>query len=200
MVNVLAAEVNRSTGIRSHIALSEPARRKGGKSLSPAGWIMATYTLTTGTDTIVDTSGNDTVYATAATLNAGDRLTGGGGIDTLALYDTGIFPVDALATFTGCARITFNNDTTSESQLRLGNQAISVIGPSLKPSGVAFTRGQSGAWTPIGAEQIAGACSFAADTPKRDGYIRTRSTNRTNTTASDAAHPAGHSSFRGNDQ
>jgi hypothetical protein len=67
---------------------------------------MATYTLTTGTDTIVDTSGNDTVYATAATLNAGDRLTGGGGIDTLALYDTGIFPVDALATFTGCARIT----------------------------------------------------------------------------------------------
>ena len=38
---------------------------------------MATYELTTGNDTVVGTSGNDTVYASATTLNAGDQLTGG---------------------------------------------------------------------------------------------------------------------------
>ena len=85
---------------------------------------MATYTLTTGNDTIVGTSGDDTVYATAATLNAGDRLTGGGGSDTLALYNSGTFRLDQLASFTGFANVTLNNDTSSQSELYLGSQAV----------------------------------------------------------------------------
>ena len=38
---------------------------------------------------------------TAATLNSGDSLTGGAGTDALALYGSGTFRVDQLATFTG---------------------------------------------------------------------------------------------------
>ena len=62
---------------------------------------MATFTLTTGTDTVLGSAADDMVNATAATLNAGDSLAGGGGIDTLALVDSGTFHVDQLASFTG---------------------------------------------------------------------------------------------------
>jgi hypothetical protein len=111
---------------------------------------MATYGLTRGNDTIVGTSGNDTLYATATTLN---QLTGGGGTYTLALYNSGSFHVDQLASFTG-----------------------------------------------FDCEEICAVETSTSDTSRRGGYIRTRLTNRTNTTASDAAHPGGHSSYRGNDQ
>ncbi|MET4156387.1 hypothetical protein ABIC08_009335, partial [Bradyrhizobium sp. RT9b] len=35
---------------------------------------MTTYTLTTGTDTIVGTSNDDTINGTAATLNSADQI------------------------------------------------------------------------------------------------------------------------------
>ena len=54
---------------------------------------------------------DDTVNGTAATLNAGDRLTGGAGNDVLALYGSGTFHVDQLAIFTGFSIITLNNFT-----------------------------------------------------------------------------------------
>jgi hypothetical protein len=38
---------------------------------------MANFTLTTGSDTFVGGPATNTVYGTAATLNAGDSLTGG---------------------------------------------------------------------------------------------------------------------------
>ena len=56
---------------------------------------------------------DDTVYATAATLNAGDSLTGGAGTDVLALVGSGTFRVDQLATFTGFERIRLDNATNS---------------------------------------------------------------------------------------
>ena len=62
---------------------------------------MANFTLTAGADTVVGSAADDTVYATAATLNAGDSLTGGAGTDVLALVGSGTFRVDQLATFTG---------------------------------------------------------------------------------------------------
>jgi hypothetical protein len=40
---------------------------------------MANFTLTAGADTVAGGAADDTVYATAATLNAGDSLTGGAG-------------------------------------------------------------------------------------------------------------------------
>src|SRR5262245_7939149 len=94
---------------------------------------MANFTLTTGTDTFVGDADDDTVnvfqdFNTAATLTAGDSLTGGAGTDTLALYGSGIFRVDQLATFTGFETIALNNFTTDYAHLYLGNQSISVTG------------------------------------------------------------------------
>ena len=58
---------------------------------------MTDFSLTTGNDTIVTPSSGSTVYATAGTLNAGDSLTGGAGIDVLQLVGSGTFRVDQLA-------------------------------------------------------------------------------------------------------
>src|SRR4051794_17527342 len=60
--------------------------------------------LTTGSDVVNGTDGDDTVNGTLSTLNAGDRLVGGAGIDTLVLItgaNGGTFRIDQLATFTG---------------------------------------------------------------------------------------------------
>ena len=86
------------------------------------------FTLTTGSDTVTGTAGNDTVNGTAATLNSGDSLTGGAGTDTLALYGSGTFRVDQLATFTGFESITLNNFTSGAATLYLGSQSIAVTG------------------------------------------------------------------------
>ena len=89
---------------------------------------MADFTLTTGSDTVTGTDGNDTVNGTAATLNSGDSLTGGAGTDTLALYGSGTFRVDQLATFTGFESITLNNFTSDCANLYLGSQSVAVTG------------------------------------------------------------------------
>ena len=87
---------------------------------------MADFTFTSGADTVVGGPADDTVYATAATLNAGDSLTGGAGTDVLALAGSGDFYIDQLATFTGFERITLDNATNSFAQLSLGSQPIEV--------------------------------------------------------------------------
>ena len=89
---------------------------------------MADFTLTTGADTVTGTAADDTVNGTAATLNSGDSLTGGAGTDTLALYGSGTFRVDQLATFTGFEIITLNNFTSVCGDLYLGSQSIAVTG------------------------------------------------------------------------
>ena len=66
------------------------------------------------------------MYATAATLNAGDSLTGGAGTDVLALVGSGTFRVDQLATFTGFERIRLDNATNYSASLTLGSQPIEV--------------------------------------------------------------------------
>jgi hypothetical protein len=68
------------------------------------------------------------VNGTAATLNSGDRLSGGAGTDVLALYGSGDFRVDQLATFTGFESITLNNFTSGGASLYLGSQSIAVTG------------------------------------------------------------------------
>ena len=89
---------------------------------------MAIISLTVGADTVVGGAADDTVNGTAATLNAGDSLTGGAGTDTLALYGTGEFRVDQLATFTGFESITLNNGSGYGAHLYLGSQSVAVIG------------------------------------------------------------------------
>src|SRR5262249_45107402 len=63
---------------------------------------------------------------TAATLNAGDSLTGGAGTDVLALVGNGNFRIDQLASFIGFESIRLDNATNSTSYLTLGGQAIEV--------------------------------------------------------------------------
>jgi hypothetical protein len=87
---------------------------------------MANLSLTADADTVVGGAADDTVYATAATLNAGDSLTGGAGTDVLALIGSGTFRVDQLASFTGFERITLDNATNSFAYLSLGSQPIEV--------------------------------------------------------------------------
>src|SRR4051794_8232892 len=87
---------------------------------------MANFTLTAGTDTVVGGAADDTVYATAATLNAGDSLTGGAGTDVLVLVGSGTFRVDQVATFTGFESIKVSNATASTAFLTLGSQPIEV--------------------------------------------------------------------------
>jgi hypothetical protein len=87
---------------------------------------LAIFTLTTGPDTFVGDPGGNTVYATAATLNSGDSLTGGAGTDVLVLIGTGTFRIDQLATFTGFEQIKLDNETTSFANVTLGSQPIEV--------------------------------------------------------------------------
>src|SRR6478672_4085506 len=87
---------------------------------------MANFTLTVGADTVAGDAADDTAYGTAATLNAGDSLTGGAGTDVLQLVGSGTFRVDQVGTFTGFERIALNNATNSFAQLTLGSQPIKV--------------------------------------------------------------------------
>jgi hypothetical protein len=87
---------------------------------------MFAYSLTPGIDTVVMPSSGGTVYATAATLNAGDSLTGGGGVDILELIGAGTFRVDQLADFSGFQNITLDNATSSYAFLALGGQPVEV--------------------------------------------------------------------------
>jgi Ca2+-binding RTX toxin-like protein len=60
-------------------------------------------------DTFVGGAGANTVYGTAATLNAGDSLTGGSGNNVLELIGSGSFYVSQLASFTGFQSIKLDN-------------------------------------------------------------------------------------------
>ncbi|WP_441279892.1 Ig-like domain-containing protein [Bradyrhizobium sp. 63_E2_N1_3] len=82
---------------------------------------MTTYTLTTGTDTIVGTSNDDTINGTAATLNSADQIDGGAGYDTLALFGAGSFDLSALAQFLGMEEVDLVNITGGQSNLTLAN-------------------------------------------------------------------------------
>ena len=85
-----------------------------------------TINLTTANDTILTPSSGSIVYATAATLNAGDSLTGGTGIDVLELVGSGTFNVGQLAHFTGFEALKLDNVTNSFASLTLGGQPIKV--------------------------------------------------------------------------
>ena len=61
-----------------------------------------------------------TLFTTAATLNAGDSLTG------TALIGSGTFNVGQLASFTGFESIRTDNATNSFANLTLGSQPIEV--------------------------------------------------------------------------
>ena len=78
--------------------------------------------LTTGNDLVNSSSPNLVVNASAATLNNVDQLTASSGSGTLALYGSGVFRVDQLATFSGFSTITLSNyPYRTSAELYLGN-------------------------------------------------------------------------------
>ena len=85
---------------------------------------MTVFTLTTGVDTFVGGPGANTVYGTAATLSAGDSLTGGSGSNVLQLIGSGTFDLSQLANFTGFQSIKLDNPTTGFASLILNNQPV----------------------------------------------------------------------------
>ncbi len=75
--------------------VSSPTAIQNVINSSPASTTGQTYTLTTGVDTILGTSGNDTINGllagtggTGATLTALDSIDGAGGLNTLNITDT----------------------------------------------------------------------------------------------------------------
>src|ERR1700681_2313642 len=82
---------------------------------------MATFTLTTGADTFVGTSADETVDGTSATLNPSDSLDGGGGYNVLALYGGGTFDLSSLVQFTNFQEVDVTNITGGQSDLTLRN-------------------------------------------------------------------------------
>ena len=85
--------------------------------------------LTSSNDTFSGTSGDDTVYATSASvLNPGDRLDGGAGYDTLGLFGAGTFDLTTLAQFIGFEAVNFTNTTGGLVNLVLPDGAALTVG------------------------------------------------------------------------
>src|SRR6185312_9184288 len=74
---------------------------RNGTNLTVAGGSGNAVTLGTGADNVSFTSGVNTVNATFATLNAGDKLKGGSGHDTLALSGSATFDLASIAALSG---------------------------------------------------------------------------------------------------
>jgi Ca2+-binding RTX toxin-like protein len=95
--------------------------------------LPAPYALTTGTDLFAFASGANKVTATSATLTAGDALTGGSGVDNLALSGGGSFNLAALAA------LSFDTVTTvagSNYTITAGNADIGTGQFTLNASGL----------------------------------------------------------------
>jgi Ca2+-binding RTX toxin-like protein len=89
---------------------------------------MATFTLTTGTDTVTGTGNADKISATAAALTAGDKIDGKGGNDTLQLIGGGTFDLTVLASLLSVETITLDK-AGSTLQLRDGmNVTVNAAG------------------------------------------------------------------------
>lgn len=86
------------------------------------GWSNYGYrnnnsSLSVGADQ-VGSGGNDWISATATTLNIGDMLVGGSGVDTVTLNGAGVFDFTALAHFSGFEKV---QTSQAEQTVRLGD-------------------------------------------------------------------------------
>ena len=75
------------------------------------GDVGATFVLTSGTDVLKGTSGNDVFIGDATTTQAADQIDGGAGIDTFNLFGAGAKPV--LPTMTNIERLVLTNPTAA---------------------------------------------------------------------------------------
>ena len=86
-----------------------------------------TFKLTAGTDILTGGLANETFNASAATLASTDKLDGGGGTDTLALYGGGTFQLGALATYANIEQIQVANSSNTLADVYLKDGTTSVV-------------------------------------------------------------------------
>jgi large repetitive protein len=84
----LTARITDAAGNQSAVSTNSFTVTEDTTAPAPSPGVVG---LTLGNDTFVAPVSGSTVYATAATLNAGDSLTGGAGTDVLALLGNGTF-------------------------------------------------------------------------------------------------------------
>lgn len=108
-----------------------------------------TFTLTTGTDVISGTSGNDTIIGDNSgtdTFTASDAITGGAGTDTFKLYNAAADALDTIK-FPGVSGVEqlymYNGTTTSAATMDISGMAdvtsLELDSPVAMTNGMAFT-------------------------------------------------------------
>jgi VCBS repeat-containing protein len=113
------------------------------------------YRLTPGTDTLTLTAADETINGNAVTFNAADNLNAGGGTDTLALYGSGSFDLNAIAGYSGVERVNAVNFSSGFAfvTLRAGTTtdvaAASGSGPATLNVSGATVNNIQGNWTNV---------------------------------------------------
>ena len=137
-VTLLLAEPSTSAiaSVTSDDATVEAGKDALGGGASAGG---ATFTATTGTDTVVGTAGNDVINAPAGTLNAGDTIDGSDGTDTLNVTWTGTGPAQSASTLKNVEVINLTASPNPASLALTGVTGITDINNSGSANGATVT-------------------------------------------------------------
>ena len=102
-------------------------------------------TLTTGTDNVVGTTGNDTINASSSTFNSDDVINGGAGTDTMTVTAAGAGTVIANVSSVETIRVTNGSATASDTYAlnMIGATGATELGSRLSSANVSFTNVQS---------------------------------------------------------
>jgi hypothetical protein len=171
--NTLAVAATTVTS-QTAAAAAAAATAAANAAAAAAAAAAAKLTLTTGVDTIVGTTGNDTFTATAATWNVGDTISGNGGADTLNATLNGAGPQQSASTLTGVQTINLTAtpnpssiDLTGVTGVTSINNANSSNGATLTVTGVgavantAITGGNSSTTVTYTTAAVAGTADAA---------------------------------------
>ncbi|MDX2103751.1 MAG: hypothetical protein SF002_14560 [Alphaproteobacteria bacterium] len=128
-------------------------------------------TLTGTVETLTGTAGNDTFTAAAANIQAGDSLTGGGGVDVLTLTGGGSFDLNQIAGLGSINHIT--SDGTAKTIILPTATATKLIGGSANET-VTITGGNHSVWGGGGSDALAitgGIVTAVSNGGLDDGYM-----------------------------
>ncbi len=99
---------------------------------------LIAYSLTTGGDKIAAGNSNDLIITTADALNAGDRIDGGGGVNTLQLSGGGTFHIGGQKQFTHIQMVTAQEGRSSYAPAS-GPPTVSTLQTVTLTSGINIT-------------------------------------------------------------
>ncbi|TAD90998.1 MAG: hypothetical protein EAZ99_04220 [Alphaproteobacteria bacterium] len=127
--------------------------------------------LTANVETLTGTAGNDTFTASAANIQAGDSLTGAGGVDVLNLTGGGSFDLSQIAGLGSINHIT--SDGTAKTIILPTATATKLIGGSANET-VTITGGNHSVWGGGGSDALAitgGIVTAVSNGGLDDGYM-----------------------------